>query len=233
LLGVRGSVVCIVATLGFDEKHVVRSLIRIGFRDVDAIKLLVPRREHRDEFLEKKVGEAFSKIKSLAEMAEVKDVTLVEVPIKNFVDGVATIRGVLRKCLRSSRSVVLSLGGGMRALVVESLIAALSLPERERRNVKIFVELESGEGFVEFDAAVPLSVSLSSIEADVLRFLASCGNASLGDIATKLGLPRSTAWKALDKLASLGLVERSEGLYVVTEYGKLIAKIIEQDSATS
>ncbi|NPA97430.1 MAG: CRISPR locus-related DNA-binding protein [Crenarchaeota archaeon] len=221
----------IVATLGFDERHIVRSILRIGFGGVKRVILLVP-----TGGIDERTQRAFDEVKKLASMAGVNDVSLMEVPIESFNDAVADIRRVVYDCVQKYGRAVVSLGGGMRALVVETLIAVFTLPPNEKKKVDIVVDLETGKDGIKFPAWIPLELRLSDVESRVLEYVVEKGSANLGDVATELGVARSTAWKALERLVDAGLLSKREYTYEPTEVGRfvyaLITKGIPRESAS-
>jgi len=211
----------IIATLGFDERHIVRSILRIGFGGVKRILLLVPRGGVED-----KTMKAFEQIKSLASIAGVDDVSMVEVPIEMFNDAVAEIRKIAYECVSKYNRVFVSLGGGMRALVIETLIAIFTLPPSEKRKIEIVVDLESGKDSIRFPAWIPLELRLSDVESRVLEYVVSKGSANLADVATELDIARSTAWKALERLVDAGFLTKREFVYEPTDVGKFVYSLI-------
>ncbi len=211
----------IIATLGFDERHIVRSMLRIGFGGVKRVILLVPRGG-----LDERTQRAYEEVKKLATMAEVTDVDMVEVPIESFNDAVADIRRIVYECVSKYGKAVVSLGGGMRALVVETLIAVFTLPPNEKKKVDVIVDLETGKDGIKFPAWIPLELRLSDVESRVLEYVVEKGSANLGDVATELGVARSTAWKALERLVDAGLLSKREYTYEPTEVGKFVYALI-------
>ncbi len=216
-------VTAIIATLGFDERHIVRSILRIGFGGVKKILLLVPRGG-----IEEKTTKAFDQVKSLASIAGVDDVSMVEIPVERFDDAVAEIRRLAYECVSKYSRVFVSLGGGMRALVVETLIAIFTLPPSEKRKIDIVVDLETGKDSVKFPAWIPLELRLSDVESRVLEYVVSKGSANLADVATELNIARSTAWKALERLVDAGFLTKREFVYEPTEVGKFVYSIIKK-----
>jgi len=215
----------IIATLGFDERHVIRSMLRIGFGGVQKIVLLVPRGG-----LEERAKRALDEISKLAGLAGVKDISTAEVPIEVFHEAVATIRRIVRDCVRSFGGAVVSLGGGMRALVIETLLAVLTLPIQDKKSVKIVVDLETSQGSIEFPASIPIDIRLSEVEIRALEYVINKGRATLGEVSEDLKLARSTAWKALEKLVSIGCLKKEDFTYIPTDIGLFVNAIIKSSA---
>ncbi len=213
----------LIATLGFDERHVVRSMLRLGFGGVEKIVLLVPRGG-----VEERTKRAIEEIERLASIAGVTEIIVEEIPTEDFVDSVATIYGLLKKALSMEREVMVSLGGGLRALVIETLVAVFMLPRKDRDRVEVVSDLETGRGSISFRASLLpfVSPSFSEIEEKILRYLKDRGCRSLTDISEGLSIPRSTAWKGIDRLRDMELVVKTNGCYRLTEKGLLVAKVI-------
>ncbi len=211
----------LLATLGFDERHVVRSLLRLGFGGVAEVLLLVPAGG-----VEERTLKAVDEIKKLASMASVDRVEMVEIPVDDIVDGVARIYRVVREAVEKYSEAVVSLGGGLRALVVETLLAVLLLPDHIRDRITVVVDLETGKGSIEFKPSIAFMPMLTDVDMRVLALAVKKGSITLGEALNELSIPRSTIWKALEKLREEGLLERRDGNYFPTLKGRMVAKVL-------
>lgn len=208
----------IVAVLGFDERHVIKSILRLGFRNIDSVHLIIPKRKEED----RRAVEALQRIRGLAETAGVSKIEEHRVNYTDFDESVLQIADVLASAASGGSEMVLSLGGGMRALVVEAYTAALSLPDGLRRSIKVAMDFETGEGFVEVEPHIPAYRTLSREEALILEE-AERGEATPTKISKRLGIPKSTAWKRLSRMADEGLlVKEARGVYRPTKRAMML-----------
>lgn len=200
----------ILALLGFDEKFLARCIMRnFATGNLREVVVLVP--EPADEFAAARVSNARQSIERLARDYAGVDVEFIEVVRGSFRDAFLKGREAALRIISRRLSITFCLSGGMRYLLVVLIAVALSLPRDhpQVRESRIEVDIESGEGFV----TLPLSAlrwvsSLDSNELKVMEALWKLGQAPLTRLVEETGLPRSTVWKALNKLEGGGLVER-------------------------
>lgn len=213
----------LVAVLGFDERHVIKSLLRLGFKNVRRVYLVVPYGRTG-----KQTEEAIKRIKEIAEMAGTgaDGVKTLEVDPLNFSESVGKIRRLLMEMSAGCEEVVVSLGGGMRVLVLETLVASLLVPRELRGCVKIVSDLETGEGFVELWASDMLLASeLKPDELLTLSYLLKRGSAGPTDVGRDLKMPKTTAWKILSRLSRRGLLTRLGREYRLSDVGVRVARV--------
>lgn len=214
----------IVAVLGFDERHVVRSILRLGFRNVDSIQLIVPDKQEMD----RRTVEAINRIRKLANAAAVSRVETHKVDYEDFDKAVLQIADILASVTLGGSNTVLSLGGGMRVLVIEAYTAVLSMPEELRKYVKIVIDFETGEGYVEVKPHIPSYRLLSKDEILILKE-AEKGEATPTKISKKLGIPKSSAWKKLAQMVKEGLLTKeARGSYRQTKKAMLLLSFMEK-----
>ena len=214
----------IVAVLGFDERHVIKSILRLGFRNVDSVHLILPKKNE-----DRRAEEAVRRIKGLAEAAGVKNVKEYGIDYNDFDSAVLQIADLLASVTSGGYDTILSLGGGMRILVVEAYMAALSLPRKLRKYIKVAIDFETGEGFVEIE---PHTVSYRYLSDDEIEILeeAEEGRATPARISKKLGIPKSTAWKRLSQMVEEGLLKKEKrGLYKQTKKAMLLLSFTKKD----
>ena len=214
----------IVAVLGFDERHVVRSILRLGFRNVDSIQLIVPDKQEMD----RRTAEAINRIRKLANAAAVSRVETHKVDYEDFDKAVLQIADILASVTLGGSNTVLSLGGGMRVLVIEAYTAVLSMPEELRKYVKIVIDFETGERYVEVKPHIPSYRLLSKDEILILKE-AEKGEATPTKISKKLGIPKSSAWKKLAQMVKEGLLTKeARGSYKQTKKAMLLLFFMEK-----
>jgi len=214
----------LVAVLGFDERHVIKSILRIGFKNVIGIYLIVPRGR-----VTKQTEDAIKRIKEIARMAGVNQVEIYEIDPLHFEESVAKLRSLLMRLCAGGEEVTVSLGGGIRAMVIEAIVAATLLPQNMRRYVRIVSDLETGEGYIEVVLAdILLITELRYEELLIINYLKERGKAGPTDISRDLSIPKTTAWKLLNKLANKGVIEKEGREYKLTENGARLSKIAKQ-----
>jgi len=214
----------IVAVLGFDERHVVRSILRLGFRNVDSIQLIVPDKQEMD----RRTVEAINRIRKLANAAAVSRGETHKVDYEDFDKAVLQIADILASVTLGGSNTVLSLGGGMRVLVIEAYTAVLSMPEELRKYVKIVIDFETGERYVEVKPHIPSYRLLSKDEILILKE-AEKGEATPTKISKKLGIPKSSAWKKLAQMVKEGLLTKeARGSYKQTKKAMLLLFFMEK-----
>jgi CRISPR-associated protein Csa3 len=185
-------------TLGFDEKFAARALMRAGIGSGDRVLVFVAEpMEERAERCLKLFKEFISKY------VEDVDLRIVGVEVRKFSFSVLRIKKVLGDYARDVNEVMLNLSGGMRALILEALSAALLLG----LDSIVEVELENLRGLVTFPLRL-LGGGLSRGEVKVLSVLLKAGGElNLLEISKESGMPRSTVHKKLRRLVEIGLIE--------------------------
>ncbi|NPA05198.1 MAG: helix-turn-helix domain-containing protein [Crenarchaeota archaeon] len=205
----------LIATLGFDDKPITHATL------IDRYDLLIA-------IALKTSSEAWSRVEMAYHKAlgvvrdRIQRARLVGVEIPAGVGRerllswlTRRVKEVVEPVVRDSSSVVLQLSGGPRMLILAVYTAAMSLDDPEASKITVIVE---GEGFAA-EAWEPLinlkPVPLTSLHRAVLKILLEAG-APLGptDVASRLGVSKSTAYKYLRQLMEHGLVEK------VNEKGK-------------
>ena len=212
----------LIAVLGFDERHVIRSLLRLGFKNVDVIYLVVPSGR-----ITKQTEEAIKRITEVAKLANVSDVKVFEVDPLGFGSAVAKLRKLMIDLCSGGKDLVISLGGGMRVLIVETLVASLLVPKELSSHILIVVDLESGEGYIEVNISNILTISeLKSDELQVLKYLLTKAPAGPTEISKTLGIPKTTVWKILKKLHAKGLVTKQYREYKAGDTGERLKELL-------
>lgn len=215
----------IVAVMGFDWRHVVRCVLRIGFKKITAIHLVMP--IWPDERAERGVEE----IRKISEVAGLPPdrVSVHRVDPTKFTETVFDLSELLSSVWASEGDILVSLGGGMRALVVETFIAALAVHSRSGARIRFVIDLEGREDFVEFTAEDVLIVRRgrpSGKELEVLRLARDGAVVTPKRVSEVLNIPRSTAHYILDSLRKEGYLRKvGRGKYVITSLGRAAASV--------
>lgn len=203
---------CLVAVMGFDERHILKSLLRLGFRNVSEVHIITPagRKDPRAE-------DAISRVKHIVEAAGIQQVKTHEVEYTNYRRAILKLSSILRN-LAVRDDVLISLGGGMRILVIETLIASFSLPEELRESIKVTVDSEAGPEYIEFKPQIPKIPALSEEKLVILKEAKMKGSITVKEASTLINAPISTAWKTLNELLKVNcLVKERRGVYKLTQ----------------
>lgn len=191
----------VVASFGFDERFVVRALLRHGLKPGDAVLLVTGR-------LVEKVIRAFEPVKRLAAQAGA-EAWLCEVEVHRFPELVGAVHALLRGLTSRYEHVLLLLSGGMRVIVLALYMAALLLPDLAKRKLRVELETE--------DEGVPIGISEDVLRLlsppdlgakhDVLELVVRRPGLSVPELQQALPAKHeSTIRKQLKQLAQMGLV---------------------------
>ena len=198
-------------TFGFDERFAFRSLLRRGLGGSDKVAVLVPS-NRPDEKSENALSSLDNFVKRYVNG---EGVMRYEIEIDDFYVAVTIIAGLFRSW--AERPIILNLSGGMRLLIVETLVAAVycGIP------IKVEMETEDGKTFTEFETPDLLPVRLDELDIEILKTLSNV-KLTLKFLAEALQVAKPTAWRHVKKLQELGLVE----LERVTDRGRSGGKIV-------
>ncbi|WP_175059592.1 CRISPR-associated CARF protein Csa3 [Thermococcus sp. 2319x1] len=215
----------VVFPVGFDEKFIVRALVRKrknvnGLETGDRLLAIVPEGYQKDQ----RTVNAISSIKNIASpiIGEERFVIL-EVP-PNGEELVVRIAQAIRENLTNDRLVLAVLSGGMRPLIVSTLLALLSV-----QDVRVIVEsdFENLSGHISLE----LGSFLAPSNRRWVRII--CGlleDKSVRKISEELGVSPATISNELKEMAKYHLVkaEKPDGRapkYRATKAGELYLKV--------
>ena len=210
----------LIASLGFDERHVIRNLLRIGFKGVKKIILLIPSWD-----IDSRTKRAIDEIVKIAVIAglERNSIVTYRVDVKNLYNAVKAIYRLYRELVNEGvDKVIVSLGGGLRALIIEAFLAIILLDRNTREKITVIVDLETGEDYIVVDPSIPFNYIPSENEVLVLNKLFQ-EPMSFKELLETTKLPRTTLWKTLCRLQENKLVKQQESRYAITEIGKIIS----------
>ncbi len=214
----------LVATLGFDERHVIRSIISMGMGGIEEIILLVP-----DWGLEERTVKAIEEIRRIAELAGIASsrIRVEKIKVEDFWRAVSrTIELLREEYMKGASEIILSLGGGLRILVLETYTAVMLIEESIRKRIKIRIDIETkGEGTIIDGDEIPLCIELTPTERIVLREIVDKRITTLKQLTQTLEIPRSTIWKTLDKLLKKKLLIKQDKQYIPTKTAETLIKI--------
>lgn len=199
----------VVATLGFDADFVLRRLSKGAPRRALFLALKV------DEVSWARVLSAFKLIETFCSYSKV-ECALEPIGTSR---PIAEVYSVLKREIEKCESLELFLTGGPRVMVVSTLIAALLLPQKYSRKVKVIIEGEGFEARVEVDIGMLQKLlSLGDSERRILVTLLEYERGlTAPKVATATGIPRTSTYRKLNFLKSINLVEEEGGKYRLAE----------------
>jgi len=210
--------------LGFDVGHAVSSLL--NFKP----SVIVIAVATINGSLDSRAAAAYSHLEQLAIITQVKCSRLnIEVP--NIEKSVEMIREALIKLAKEGIPVIVDIGGGMRLLVLETLLAILSLPKWLQDLVKVIIYFEGTNRYIELDHKNIVRIIrtyrlqegievLTYVDRKVIEILERKGKASLKEIHEELlrqGIitSKQNVNRILTKLEGKGYIKRIErGIYI-------------------
>lgn len=226
----------VVTTIGFDERLVIRSLLRIGL-DRNDVLLLVYSKSGSAYDVER-VERAVSIVKELVGKASVEYYDVVV----SGVDFTSDVREVVKalKTYGAERDIIACLVGGMRLTMLEVLVSLIlyssfmkqsEKTEREKTE-KIYVMREDGL----YDVIIPFNVihppNLTTREVSALKVIKNKGieeaaRASLvNTLSRELGISKSGVYKIISKLEEKRIIEVTGSTVRVSPLGKLILEVL-------
>ncbi len=193
----------LVASFGFDEKFVVRAILRHGVSAGDEVVLVTGSPTD-------KTVKAYKYVESLVQNANAS-VRLVPLGDKvyDFTDMVRSLKNLLVDLSKRHETVTLIFSGGMRALVLGLYTAALLLPNDIKR--KLVMELDTEDQGHLVRIPTELALLLNSVElgakVDVLRVVVDNPGIEVQKVSAVLSKDETTIRRQLQALAKHGLVK--------------------------
>jgi len=190
-------------TFGWSPEFVIRPLLEEGVSKDDVILIIGVKPE--SEFSSKRVEEALRQVKNFLDMADVHGVIYRDVDVnKDFVDICRDIVKIIKELERNHQSMKFYLTGGMRVLVIATLIVARLL-SLTGRNVELKTSREDRPVFY----TVPLNLlnletRLTKPQIEILKHLKIRGEGTFEELA--VGRSEVTVRKHLTKLREKGIV---------------------------
>lgn len=209
----------LVTTIGFDERFVVRALIRY-LENIDHFIgiLSTP--------IEQRALQAISNIKNFIDKYVVDSgkrlaYEFIEIDITDPYEAIAR----LKRIFTSNNEYIINLSGGMRALTIVTFIAFII----SRARGEIEIELENLQGRISIDPRIITAGPLSSDEEKIVNTIKKLGRATYRDIMKETGIPRATLFKHLSSLRSRGVIDQQrEGrntYYLLTNIGRSLSNL--------
>jgi len=211
-------------TLGFRTEYQIRFLMRNMPSREDATLVIMPKEPSSQA---DQARAALEEVRKFMErfFPEVH-VEVLEVPLKPPEEGLGLVATKLAELSSKCGEVVLCLSGGMRALVLVTLAAALyAVPHTILR---IEVDLEGWGDWIDvkphFFRIEPLSLDSARILKALLK-----SPYTLDELREATGIPRTTLYKQVKRMAGYGLIEEMRTgrrvIYRLTPLGRALAGV--------
>jgi len=198
-----------VFTLGFHGGHAVRRLARA--REVGGVLVVTGKPVPRA------VVNAFQEIVAFCDKASLPVPQLLEVPVD---DGGAAVLSILER-LRNWHSIVADIGGGLRAVVVSTLIALLMACKWAQVELHVSGEREDAtELRVQLNAVYNILTGIGQEKLRIVELLGLEG-LDIGELSKALGKSERTVRVYAGELKKLGLVSEDKGKLFATSWGRV------------
>ena len=196
--------VVVLLTLGFEEKFAVRALVRRGLEVGDLVVLVT------DPIIDK-VAKVINYVKEFLKYFEGIDIQVFEVSeVHEFTQAISKIKGLIKELLDKYEYMIINLSSGMRALVVEVLMATTLLPKELKERIIVELDTEDGKAIVEIpkDLIIIINPPNLGVKEDIIKvIIKEGGEADIYTIAHKLGKDETTIRRQLETLKDLRLIE--------------------------
>lgn len=208
--------VILVATVGFDEKFIIRSIMRHSDH-LEKIILVVA--EPIDTRVEKALLSVQQFVNTVVKSVERNiELMIYRIDPRDFYRSISLIR---EQCFKEvGTKYVVNLSGGMRVLILATLAAAIS----SNIDLIIEVELENFLSVINIDPRVYRFAILDDYKKRIIRSLYKLGEATYKDLMKDTQIPRATLFRNLKELRQMGLITVTrfgrDSLYRLTDLGK-------------
>lgn len=188
----------IFATLGFDEKFIIRDILRRGIKD--GAKLLVFTSSE-----DPRVEEAYTTLKTTFMSMRLK-IEKYTINIEDPFSAISEIRNIILENIKGQSEIIFNLSGGQRIL----LSYILSIISSERINCEIVMISEDSSFQVSLPSKIFFAKQIDSLSLEIVKMLKE-EPLKAGEIIKKLGgekaVGRTTVWRKLKELMKEGIVE--------------------------
>lgn len=204
----------IIVTIGFQTTLILRSLLRHSVTKGDLVYVIAA--EASDDYAKARVINAINDIESV-----IGKVNVIYVKPSNLVDSVIALSDIFSKA-NETDEVLLILSGGMRILLIETLLTAIHRVPDTKKTI-IHTELENMENYIE----IPLNlfkINLNKEEKEILKALKE-EPMNLSELSRALGKSKATVFRKLRKLTRLNLTNRNGNKYLISKWGEVILNL--------
>lgn len=213
--------------VGFDEKLVLRSVLRLGVKPGETA-LLIYSITASGEFEKTKVENALKNLRKILSDAGV-NVVEIQIPATNLPSDVNAIVKELEE--RRPGIVVASLGSGMRYVAFVILYSCILYRDLLNKKAQIYIHAAREDGL--YDITLSLNVFktfLGSRELEALCVFNELGGNMARDelikkLMTTLNIKQTPAYKLLNRMEEHGLITADDNRVELTSLGKSIAVV--------
>jgi len=193
----------LVASFGFDEKFVVRAIIRHGIGGGDLVVLVTATPTEKTLSAYKYVADIAGKVDARVELYALGE------KVYDFTTLAVEAKKLLTKLAREYERVTLLLSGGMRVIVLGLYTAALALPEEVKEKIVVELDTEDRGVRVEIPREVVELFKMPELGAkrQLLELIVREPGQTIEQLAKKLGKDESTVRRQLQTLVEQKLVK--------------------------
>ena len=188
----------IFATLGFDERFIIRDILRRGIKEETKLLVFTSSEDPR-------VEEAYTTLKTTFMSMSLK-IEKYTINIEDPFSAISEIRNIILENIKGQSEIVFNLSGGQRIL----LSYILSIISSERINCEIVMISEDSSFQVSLPSKIFFAKQIDSLSLEIVKMLKE-EPLKAGEIIKKLGgdetIGRTTIWRRLKWLIKEGIVE--------------------------
>ena len=193
-----------IATLGYDEKFIVRFLLRRMIKGSDKILLIAPKGFREDE----KAFNAYTNIKALIQSTvNALDIYEIDYSSRDSTNEINKLKKFLETYAMGEEEIWVCLSGGMRIIIIYTLLAMKRMAMDTPKRIWIEVDFENLTGSVVF----PLTSFILPKDNRIISILNiledTRGKTSLRKISGMTGISLATVHRLVKKMKYMGLVD--------------------------
>lgn len=192
----------LVASFGFDERFVVRAIIRHGIGVGDLLLLITSTSTEKTLTAYNYVKDLASKVGAQVELLQLGD------KVYSFPDLVTELKKILLELLKSYDGITILLSGGMRVLVLGLYTAALLIPQNVKERISLEIDTEDRGVHIAIPNELLYILTPPDLGAriNVLRAVVESPGLTIEELSQRLGKDESTIRRQIQTLAKLKLI---------------------------
>jgi len=193
----------LVASFGFDEKFVVRAIIRHGIGSGDLVVLVTSTPTEKTLSAYKYVADIAGKVDAKVELCMLGE------KVYDFTTLVIEVKKLLLRLAREYDKVTVLLSGGMRVIVLGLYTAVLVLPDEVKGRILVELDTEDRGVRVEIPRETISLFKMPELGAkkQLLELIVREPGQTVEQLAKRLGKDESTVRRQLQTLAEQKLVK--------------------------